>query len=118
MLEHVFATWAGDPHAIDAEARAAYRQAMDDTTIAAMCADYRASFHIDRRHDADDREAGRRIEAPLLLVTGREELQLAEAPEIWRRWASNVTAVEVPGGHFVPEEAPGELLTALRDFLS
>ncbi len=118
VLEHVFATWAGDPDAIDAEARAAYRQAMDDTTIAAMCADYRASFHIDRRHDADDREAGRRIEAPLLLVTGREELQLAEAPEIWRRWASNVTAVEVPGGHFVPEEAPGELVTALRDFLS
>jgi haloacetate dehalogenase len=117
VLEHVFATWAAYPDAIDAEARAVYRRAMDEKTVAAMCADYRASFHLDRRHDADDRKAGRRIEAPLLLVTGKDERQLADAPEIWRRWAGDVTAAEVPGGHFVPEEAPAELLAALRDFL-
>ena len=51
------------------------------------------------------------------VVTGKEERQLAAAPEIWRRWAGDVTAVEVPGGHFVPEEAPAELLAALVDFL-
>ena len=87
------------------------------STIAAMCADYRASFHIDRDHDADDRAAGRRITAPLLLVTGAEEAQLAGAPAIWRAWADDVTAVEVPGGHFVPEEAPNELASALAAFL-
>jgi haloacetate dehalogenase len=96
---------------------AVYLRAMDEQTVAAMCADYRASFHLDRRHDADDRTAGRQIEAPLLLVTGKEERQLADAPEIWRRWAGDVTAAEVPGGHFVPEEAPAELLAALLDFL-
>ena len=71
----------------------------------------------DRHHDAEDREAGRRIELPLLLLTGREETQLADAPEIWRRWASDVTALELPGGHFLPEEAPSELVSALQGFL-
>ena len=86
-------------------------------TIAAMCADYRASFHVDRMHDAEDREAGRRIVAPLLLVTGAEEAQLADAPAVWRAWAHDVTAAGVPGGHFVPEEAPEALLAALAPFL-
>jgi haloacetate dehalogenase len=117
VLEHVFATWTTDPAAIDVEARAVYRSALDPATIAAMCADYRASFHVDRRHDAEDREAGRRIAAPLLVVTGSDEVQLADAPAVWRRWADDVTAVEVPGGHFVPEEAPAELIAALRAFL-
>ena len=117
LLEHVFATWTGDPGAIGVDAREAYRRALAPPTIAAMCADYRASFHIDRGHDAEDRAAGRRITAPLLLVTGAEEAQLADAPAIWRAWADDVTAVEVPGGHFVPEEAPEALGTALAAFL-
>jgi haloacetate dehalogenase len=117
VLEHVFATWSADPRAIAPEAREAYRRALDPPTIAAMCGDYRASFHVDRRHDAEDRAAGRRIAAPLLLVTGAEEAQLADAPAIWRAWAHGVASIEVPGGHFVPEEAPDELLAALSAFL-
>ena len=74
-------TWTADPAAIAPGSRRAYREAMDDpSTIAAMCGDYRASFHLDRRHDAEDRDAGRRVTAPLLLVTGEEETQLADAP--------------------------------------
>jgi len=117
VLDHVFATWTGDPGAIAPEARAAYRRALDPPTIAAMCADYRASFHVDRVHDAEDRAAGRRIVVPLLLVTGAEEVQLADAPAVWSAWAHDVTAAAVPGGHFVPEEAPEALLAALAPFL-
>jgi haloacetate dehalogenase len=117
VLDLVFATWPADPAAIVAEARAAYLRALDPPTIAGMCGDFRASFHIDRRHDAEDREAGRRITVPFLLVTGAEEAQLADAPAIWRAWADDVTAAEVPGGHFLPEEAPDELVTALSAFL-
>jgi haloacetate dehalogenase len=117
VLDHVFATWPGDPDAIGPEAREAYLRAFNPTTIAAICADYRASFHIDRRHDAEDRAAGRRITAPLLLVTGADEVQLEDAPAIWRTWADDVTATEVPGGHFIPEEAPDELTAALAGFL-
>jgi haloacetate dehalogenase len=117
LLDYAFATWASDPEAIDPERRAAYGEAMTAETIAAMCADYRASFHLDREHDADDRTAGRRIAAPLLVITGEEETQLADAPEVWRAWADDVTGARVPGGHFVPEEAPRELVELLVPFL-
>lgn len=58
------------PTAIDAEAFAHYLDALTADTIAAMCGDYRASFWLDRNHDAEDRQAGRRIECPTLVVTG------------------------------------------------
>jgi haloacetate dehalogenase len=118
LLEHVFATWPSDPDAIDPASREAYRRAMTPSTIAAMCADYRASFHLDRRHDTDDRAAGRRIAAPVLVVTGEDETQLADAPEVWRAWAGDLTATTVPGGHFVPEESPRELAEILTAFLA
>ena len=62
---------------------------MTPAVVAAMCADYRASFHLDRDHDADDRDAGRRITAPVLVVTGAEETQLADAGDVWREWAAD-----------------------------
>ena len=117
VLDHVFATWPADPAAISEDHRAAYCAAMTPATVAAMCADYRASFHVDREHDADDRNARRRIAAPLLVVTGAEETQLDDAAEVWREWATAVTATTVPGGHFVPEESPRELLELLLPFL-
>src|ERR671930_1606764 len=70
VLEHVFATWPSDPKAIDRERRDAYLRALTPSTAAAMCADFRASFHLDRLHDADDRAAGRHITCPVLVVTG------------------------------------------------
>jgi haloacetate dehalogenase len=117
LLDVALATWAADPSAIDQASREAYRAAMTPETIAAMCADFRASFHLDRGHDADDRAAGRRIAAPLLVVTGEEETQLADAPEVWRAWAEDPVAARVPGGHFIPEEAPRELAEVLVPFL-
>ncbi|MDQ3659760.1 MAG: alpha/beta hydrolase [Actinomycetota bacterium] len=118
LLEHVFATWSSRPREIGPEHRDAYRRAMTPATIAAMCSDYRASFHLDRRHDADDRAAGRRISAPVLLVIGEEETQLANAPDIWRAWVQDLTVSRVPGGHFIPEEAPRQLTEALTAFLN
>jgi haloacetate dehalogenase len=117
MLNHVFATWSGDPEAISAEARDAYRRELDPPTIAAICADYRSSFHVDRGHDAADREAGRRITAPLLVVIGADEAQLADAHDVWRAWADDVAVAEIPGGHFLPEEAPDALVSVLTAFL-
>jgi haloacetate dehalogenase len=117
FLEHVFASWAGSPDAIAPESRDAYRRALTLATIAAICADYRASFYLDREDDAEDRTAGRRIAAPVLLVIGDEEKQLEDAPEVWRGWADDLTATQVPGGHFIPEEAPEELADCLETFL-
>ena len=117
LLGHAFNTWADDPGSIDGEHRAAYRRAMTAETIAAMCADYRASFHIDRADDAADREVGRRITVPVLVVTGQSETQLSDAPEVWRRWTDELVTAKVPGGHFLPEESPRELVDVLISFL-
>jgi haloacetate dehalogenase len=118
FLSHVFETWPATPAAIPPEARAAYLEALTPDTIAAVCADFRASFHTDRRHDAADRAAGHRITAPLLVAVGEDEKHLEDAPTVWTRWAEDIAAVRLPGGHFTPEEAPDELRAALVDFLA
>ena len=118
FLDHIFDGWASRPDAIDPDSREAYRLALTPPTVAAMCADYRASFHLDRQHDADDRASGRRIAAPALLVTGEDETQLADAPQIWRAWAQDLTATTAPGGHFIPEEAAQDVACILAAFLT
>jgi haloacetate dehalogenase len=117
VLRFVFDAWTDDPTAIDAEAFSAYLDALDEATITSMCADYRASFFLDQEHDLADRIAGRRIECPLLVITGAAETQLADAADVWGNWAVEVRAQTVPGGHFMPEEAPRELAAALQAFL-
>ena len=118
LLEHVFGTWPSRAAAITADHRAAYLEALTPDTIAAMCGDYRASFHLDRAHDIDDRAGGRRVAAPTLVVIGADETQLADAPDVWRTWADDLTTAQVSGGHFLPEEAPDELADRLSVFLS
>jgi haloacetate dehalogenase len=117
LLDHVFATWPSDPKAVVAAHRDAYLAALTPSTAAAMCGDFRASFHLDREHEAADRDAGRRIACPVLLATGEDETQLADAREVWNAWAGDVRAIRLPGGHFNPEEAPVELTEALLGFL-
>src|SRR5919197_1737046 len=82
FLAFVFDSWTGDRNAVDAAAFAEYLGALDETTIAAICADYRASFWLDRDHDAADRAAGRRIDCPVLVLTGKAETQLADASRV------------------------------------
>jgi haloacetate dehalogenase len=117
LLDHIFASWASDPQAIDRERREAYLRALTPSTVAAMCGDFRASFHLDREHEAEDRAVGRRIASPALVVTGEDETQLADAAQVWRDWAEDLTVARVPGGHFFPEEAAGELSETLASFL-
>ena len=52
----------------------------------------------------------------MLVLTGAAETQLADARRVWAAWADDVRAETVPGGHFIPEEAPGELAAALLAF--
>jgi haloacetate dehalogenase len=118
VLNHVFDTWSDRPEAIDDASRETYRQAMTPDTIAAMCADYRASFHIDQYHDLDDRAAGRRITVPVLMVIGQAETQLADAGSVWAAWTDHLTELTVPGGHFIPEEAADTLTASLFEFLA
>jgi haloacetate dehalogenase len=36
----------------------------------------------------------------------------------WREWADDVRGHALPCGHFLPEEAPAETASALREFLA
>ena len=106
------------PDAIDADSREAYRRASTAPTIAAMCADYRASFHLDRQHDADDRAAGRRIAAPVLVVVGEDETQPADAREVWRAWAQDLIAGNGTRRSLHPRRGTPELASMLAGFLA
>jgi haloacetate dehalogenase len=117
LLRFVFDSWTLDASVIDEEAFAVYLDALSPATAASICADFRASFWLDRKHDDDDRRAGRRIDCPVLVVVGAEETQLADAAEIWSRWALEVRFETTPGGHFVPEEAPDVIAASLTGFL-
>jgi haloacetate dehalogenase len=117
VVRDILATWTARPDAITPEAADRYVEAFTAETIPGMCADYRASFHIDRQMDAEDREAGRRIESPVLVHWGAEEGAMSDSLEVWRGWAELVEGGPLPSGHFIPEEEPAELTASLRGFL-
>jgi haloacetate dehalogenase len=117
VLGDILDSWPARPEAISAEARAEYLRGFNEQTLPGMCADYRASFHLDRAMDADDLEAGRKIEAPVLVHWGSEEGALSGALDVWSRWADHVDGGPLPSGHFIPEEAAEELTTSLERFL-
>ena len=118
VVRHVLATWSATSDAIAPAAAAGYVAAFTPATIAAWCDEYRAAFHLDRAHDAEDRAARHTISCPLLVHWGAAEQAAASGPlPVWRRWARNVRGGALPGGHFVPEEAAGLLAAVLLGFL-
>lgn len=116
---HLLERWAGRPDALDPLAVRAYlAQFHDPAVIAATCADYRAGASIDRAHDRADRDAGRKIACPLLVLWGRDYLTAKDATPLatWRDWADDAREVALDCGHFIAEEEPEASAAALRDF--
>jgi haloacetate dehalogenase len=116
VLRSILESWPASPDAISPEAVEHYLRGFTSETIPGICAEYRASFHIDRAMDAEDRDAGRTIACPVLVHWGAEEGQMSDSLEVWSRWADRVEGGPMPSGHFVPEEAAEELTSSLRDF--
>jgi haloacetate dehalogenase len=118
-VRHLLERWAGRFEALDPQAVAAYAtQFRDPRVIAATCADYRSGASVDRDHDRADRDAGRKIACPMLVVWGRDYKASASASPaiVWRRWADDVREVALDCGHFVAEEAAEECAAALLEF--
>ncbi|HKU99994.1 MAG TPA: alpha/beta hydrolase [Vineibacter sp.] len=84
--------------------------------IHATCEDYRAGASIDLEHHKADN--GRKVTCPLLVLWGEKSGvgRMYEPLAVWRDWADDVTGHAVPGGHFLPEEAPRETLAAMLAF--
>lgn len=112
--------FAGDTSIFDPEALADYRRCVaDPQTVHAMCEDYRAGAGIDDELDEADRAAGRRIACPVLVLwSGREELpRWFDVVRVWRGWADDVRGQQIDAGHYLAEEAPGEVAAAVATFL-
>lgn len=113
--------WGRTPTAFRDEVVAEYPRCFrDPATIAASCADYRAAATIDLEHDETDCRAGRKVQCPLLVLWGAEGFvgRKYDVINVWREYALDVQGQSVPGGHFLPEEAPAETLAALLAFLT
>jgi haloacetate dehalogenase len=120
-LDHLLDSFCGTPGAVIDEARDAYRRSfLDPATIHATCEDYRAGATVDLAHDAADRERGRRIGAPVLVLWQQPPgMELPFDPlAVWRGWADEVEGHGLACGHLLAEERPGEVVEALRAFLA
>ena len=109
--------WSGSSQWLSDEAMSDYLRCFrNKDTIHASCEDYRAAATIDLEHDRHDLD--KRLPMPVQALwgekgfVGRNYDVLAE----WRKCADIVEGHSVPGGHFLPEEAPLETVTALLDF--
>jgi haloacetate dehalogenase len=90
-------------------------------TVRAMLEDYRAGLHVDRRHDEDDRAAGRTIRCPTLVAWSRDddmESLYGEPALVWGSWCSGpVRHARIDSGHHMAEENPTQLAARLLGFL-
>jgi haloacetate dehalogenase len=98
--------------------RCEYRRCFSDPkTIHAACEDYRAAASIDLDHDEADMD--QKIACPLLVLWGAKGLvgRKYDALSIWRQRAIRVSGKALPGGHWLPEECPNEMLSEIAAFL-
>lgn len=78
------------------------------------------SATVDLEHDRASRAAGEKIRCPLLALWGAKGLvhKWYDVLGIWRGYAAGeVAGAAVNSGHYLPEEAPGEVLAHLDRFL-
>ena len=105
-----------DPRALDE-----YTRCLQQPGAAhALCEDYRAAATIDLEHDRADREKRLMLAMPLMVLWGAKGIvqrcfdPLAE----WCKVAADVRGQAVDCGHYIPEEAPEQLLSIAVPFLA
>lgn len=119
-VDHLIERWAASPDALDSAAVEAYHRAFaDERVVRASCEDYRAGLSVDLDHDRASREAGDRIECPVLALWGDASGTVSFDPlDVWGRWAESVEGRGLSCGHFLMEEAPARTFEALDAFLA
>ena len=121
QVRNTIASWtkSGTLDAFTRDELAAYEAAFArQDVVDAVCAEYRAGWAFDRKHDEADIGAQNKIECAMLLLWGLDEYSKEEMEEAWRPLAGDITAKPLDCGHFVTEEAPEQTLDALRSFFA
>jgi haloacetate dehalogenase len=100
------------------QAWAEYGRCFTPEAIHASCEDYRAAATTDLEHDRADREAGRRLSCPLLVLWGAHGVveRCFRPLEDWGRVATDVRGRALPAGHYLPEEVPGLVADEFESF--
>lgn len=85
--------------------------------IRGACEDYRAAWTIDIDHDNADPT---QLAMPLLAIWGKHGAIEAhfDCLKLWRERATNVQGHALPGGHYLAEEIPDQVLAAWRPFFA
>ncbi|MFF5138907.1 alpha/beta fold hydrolase [Streptomyces sp. NPDC013157] len=115
---HFLDLWSRDPGAIPSDVRAGYLAACREA-VPSIVADYRASAGVDAEHDLADRAAGNVLGMPVTVLQQDWGAALGyDAGALWRAWAPDLEHRTVTCGHFMAEEAPGEVTDAIRKTLA
>ncbi|KAJ4264281.1 hypothetical protein NW762_005477 [Fusarium torreyae] len=94
----------------------------DPATVHGMCNDYRASATLDLDEAREDLKNGRKIRSPLLVLWGKHGV-IEKCFDAVKEW-EEVTEAGVPvkghsvdSGHYIPEQTPDEVVSAILEFL-
>ena len=109
--------WANDPAAIPADVRAEYLAASRNA-VPSIVADYRASATVDVQQDSEDLAAGNKLRMPVTVVQQDWGTALGfDAAARWKNWTTDLHHRTTTAGHFMAEESPEEITTAIRELL-
>lgn len=83
-----------------------------------ICEDYRAAATCDLDDDREDRASGIRTTVPLRVLWARHGVidKHFDPLSLWRIVAADVSGRDLDCGHYLPEEAPEEVLSEIRAF--
>ncbi|MFG1909190.1 alpha/beta fold hydrolase [Kribbella sp. NPDC048928] len=110
--------WANDPAAIPPDVRAAYLDA-SRAAVPSIVADYRASATVDVTDDAEDLAAGNKLRMPVSVIQQDWGTALGfDAAARWKAWATDLDHSTTTAGHFMAEESPAEISSAIRALLT
>ena len=125
VVDDALGGWGSPANAFGSEVRAAYIDALrDPARVHAIREEYRAAATLDHEHDLADRQAGRRIACPVLVLwSGRGPLgtwyaEVGGPLALWRAWANDVHGGPLDAGHFFPEEIPQQTADELSGFFA
>lgn len=125
VIDDALSNWGSEAAAFPAEVRAAYVTALSDrASIHAICEEYRAAATLDVEHDEADRQAGRSIDCPLLVLWSAGSAldtwyrDIGGPLTVWRNWASNAKGRPIAGGHFFAEQNAAETAAELLQFFA
>jgi haloacetate dehalogenase len=123
VVDDALGGWGSDRASFPPQVRAAYIEALRDAaTVHAICEEYRAAATLDFARDMKDRDAGRRILCPVLVLwskgSGLDNWYEDDGGPlgIWGDWAVDVMGRAISGGHFFPEQSSAETISELRSF--